>query len=343
MKSALTLATICVGLQLELTGCDRITSPDGPTGNVYTIMFVKDRKLCTIKSDGSALNVTTFNGLWCYGAKRASTGNLIAFVGDSASVPGLYLTSSQGDAPTRIAVLGSPESMVPIMFSWCPDAKKIVYCDSRYQLWVVDVYSRIPVQVAPTFSTLPIWSPDGRYVMDTYIPADSIAPSPYLVQVDGSGMTRLPISSGEFIGEAWTQGNTIVFHGGPIPFTLPGATDDLFLYDLSDSTLTKLSHDGKTAGGELSPDQTRLIVSKVNGNSITYYTMNLKDCSLQTLLVGYKVSGLAWSPDSKEIAFMIPSTSVQYALDLCVISAEGGQPRILATGIESLMLDTYSE
>lgn len=242
---------------------------------------------------------------------------------------------------------------------WSHDGKQIAFRSSRdrdsVELYVMQVdgsKSRRLTQPNPRsrFSRVAaaIWSPDDRRL--AYVLEDEDGSTLFVVNSDGSGQKRLPIVSGRPNGTKW-EGLSVDrvdrllgwLPDGRILVVTESFTRKRTLYSiLPDGTaLTPLTEN--VAEALLSPDQNQIAMTTRGGLIIKDLKSNtIRSISSYGGYSGHQVfsinrgmiSGTVWSPDSKQIAYVVTATSAMNSAgpsELWVVNADGTGGRRLTT------------
>jgi Tol biopolymer transport system component len=133
-------------------------------------------------------------------------GSKIAFASNSDGNYEIYVVNADGTGtPTRLTTTSAPVANLDPAFS--PDGSKIAFesdrsVDEQYEIWIMDADGSGPVQLTTVPTSLtdhhwPAFSPDGtRIAFDSDRDLDGNDEIYTMNAADGSGMTRLTITSG---------------------------------------------------------------------------------------------------------------------------------------------------
>ena len=169
-----------------------------------------------------------------------------------------------------------------------------------------DGSDRRKVTDAQDFGGEPAWSPDGAKLAFTRITRDpelwlDLDPDIYVMNADGSGVTRLTFDA-QSRSPAWSpDGNRIAFTRGGV-----AVADEIYVMNADGSGVARLtSNPFNDNSPTWSPDGSKIaFASQRNGLDYQIYTMNADGTGVTRLTFGpgREVSP-AWSPDGSKIAF----------------------------------------
>lgn len=162
------------------------------------------------------------------------------------------------------------------------------------------------------------WSPDGTRIA---FRLRNDAPGIYVVNRDGSGMTRLtdlrgPNFATETGGFDWSPDSTRIAFTSPNGIDGPGGDNSgtLYVVDTRDDRLTKVTGPNERGGAippvSWSPDGSRIAFARSSGqlrsstNSLLVVDADGSDEAVLVELFNVDLGPLAWSPDGSRIAFM---------------------------------------
>jgi tricorn protease len=95
-------------------------------------------------------------------------GRFVSYFSDKSGEYKLYIEAQDGITPPREITLPQPSHYYTP--EWSPDGKRIVFSDTKLQLWVVDVANGAAKVIGsdedmvPERSLNPVWSPDSRWI-----------------------------------------------------------------------------------------------------------------------------------------------------------------------------------
>jgi tricorn protease len=138
-----------------------------PTGR--RVLVEARGEIFTIPAEkGDTRNVTGASGSAERSPAWSPDGRYISYFSDRTGEYRLVIEEQDGLKPPREIALPAPTQYYTP--SWSPDSKKLVYHDTHFKVWVVDVESgkaRIVGQdgwAVPQRTLFPTWSPDSKWV-----------------------------------------------------------------------------------------------------------------------------------------------------------------------------------
>lgn len=158
-------------------------------------------------------------------------GTRIAFVNNSAPGPnGVYVMNSDGTNSRRLGSGGTPV--------WSPDGSRIAINTGVLSVMYADGSGvrnlTLAQQPGPTFG----WSPDSSKLVFGMSDNSTFGRSIYIINVDGTGLTRIDNTSGGF-GACWSpDGTKVAFNIGTL---INGAEPGVYTINLDGSGLAKAS------------------------------------------------------------------------------------------------------
>ena len=207
--------------------------------------------------------------------------------------------------------------------SWSPDGVQIAM-DNDTTIYVTDLRNGVTrYLIAGTQGTEPAWSPDGTRI--AFSSTRGGDPGLYLVNADGSGTVRVPVTVG-YVGQPrwFPNGTRLVF-----TCAVDAGNSDVCAVNADGTGFARLTTDPASDGdGAVSPDGTRIAFATTRfGGYQTLATMSADGSSQAALnpsLVGREP---AWSPDGTQLSYTSPySRSVcdDYCGDgTTIINADG--------------------
>ncbi|OPX17991.1 hypothetical protein BXT86_03550 [candidate division WOR-3 bacterium 4484_100] len=136
-------------------------SPQGKLG-----LFNARGEIFTVpKKKGPVRNITKTSGIRERYPVWSPDGKWVAYISDETGENELYIRKPDGSGePIQLTHNGDCYRYQP---HWSPDSKKLLYTDSKYRLYYIDIDEHIPILI-DTSNTQPIsqvsWSPDSRWV-----------------------------------------------------------------------------------------------------------------------------------------------------------------------------------
>ena len=227
---------------------------------------------------------------------------------NGVDVPGLYVVAPDGTGLRRL-MDGYGD------FSWSPDGTRLAYADGGVVTIVAADGSGRSVLRTAREAFAPLWSPDG-----TRIAFGTSSGGTYVARADGSGDAMLvePDRLAHLYG--WTPDGRLV-----VIRSIPNNYSEVVVYDLAGGRRVLAADAQPFVQPRVSPDgrlvaylKDRIAVASIDGSGTT----GLTDPCCASESVG---SPLAWSPDSRRLAF------IHYG-DVWVVGADGSGDRVFVPG-----------
>lgn len=240
-----------------------VWSPDGTkivfsyleglgTNNAYANVAI-------VNADGTGLRkVTNQTTAWLTFPTWADNGTAITYMDPTVSNVGGYITTINATTGAKIRSLKPNNNLFMWgSFSYSPDGTKIVYISpeagSVYGVYIMNKDGTYPRKISQNIGGIsfnPAWSPDGTKIAFATDPDrnSSNARYTYIINPDGTGLTKLPISepltqtgTSEFNG--WSPDSKKLIFRGPADATVP-STKSILIYDLANSSISSAPVNG---------------------------------------------------------------------------------------------------
>jgi hypothetical protein len=194
-------------------------SPDGTQIVLASALQNQNADIYVMNADGSGRTQLTNNPTNDLGPAWSPDGTLIVFTSDQDGDSDIYVMNVYGSG--LIQLTNKPaEDRAP---DWSPDGNRIVFASSRdgdMEIYVMnaDGSGQTRLTTSPAVDADPAWSPDGTLIAFTSardFPGGNIAYEAaeiYVMNVDGSGQTRLTNNmTGDFNADWSPDGTQIAF------------------------------------------------------------------------------------------------------------------------------------
>ena len=234
--------------------------------------------------------------------RPAATTSTTAKAAGGVDGPGVYVVAPDGTGVRKV-VSGWG------IFSWSPDGSKLAVADGRTLRIAAADGSRQTEIAAGAGATAPVWSPDGSRI------AFGRSGSEWVIGVDGSGAARLAEPQSHLAG--WTPDGRLVLITDP-----QGGWSSVVIHEKDGTRRVIASDASTTVQPVISPDG-RMVAYL--GNGITVAAVDGSGSrSITPVCCGSESVGspLAWSPDSRRVAY-IHNGNVRVA------AADGSGDRVL--------------
>jgi Tol biopolymer transport system component len=272
----------------------------GNNGNTLLQLFVTDQKETRQLTFAEEPHHFAREPAW------SPNGKQIAFASGRRALMGsasLYLMAADGSNMRPLKEY--PSSKFPLFGNhpvWSPDGRYIAYdrclnCEAggrNHEIFVFDLKADTTRRLThhPGGDRLPTWNPDGEkiaFVSDKDHPG-KLDSDLYIMNADGTGLQRLT-ESGDASIPAWSPGGEkIAFEGKK-----RSSSFNVFLYDLTSQTATKLTNLQDVERPIWHPHRNRLLVAGVtNSESSVLRLMSPNGEVLQTTERPEGAQQIAW-------------------------------------------------
>lgn len=235
--------------------------------------------------------------------------------------------------------------------AWSPDGKRVAFVSTRHEQAGAEIYvmnadgtgvTRLTNSVG--WDLEPTWSKDGKRIAfaSTRDAADPTSIDPgdtdiYVMNADGSGVTRLTSTPGVDSDPSWSaDGKQIAFVSGRdflVP-TLPHI--ELYVMNIDGSQVSRITYEnGSAAHPSWAPGGKQIafdLQAQADPLNIAVYTVNADGTGLTRLTNGNAFGGdlePSWSPDGKQLAFVSVRDGIA---EIYRMNADGtGQTRLTST------------
>ncbi len=311
-----------------------------PFGSHYLILVIAIAVACLLYEivwpSYSRTSAQTFNG---------RSNGLIAFSTNRNGVPGeIYVMNPDGSGQRNLT--NSPASETRPAFS--PDGKKIAFVRDFKGIYLMNPDGSVQTTILDgavagfnSISGFPSWSPDGTKLAFDGIPKGSPDGADiYVVNVDGTGLTRLTTDPASDSAPAWSpDGKKIAFSTirNPVPNEV---NYEIYVMNADGSNQTRITNNTKfDHSPSWSPDGTRIAFTSMRDGNFEVYVMSA-DGSNQTRLTNNpeQDSDAKWSPDGTKIVFMSSHTGGGHFGEIYTMNPDGtGQVNL--TNADSFDMD----
>lgn len=275
-------------------------------------------------------------------------GRWISYIGDQSDDDGrerssrveIWLQPVDGGAEKQLTSLGAHINA----YSWSSDGRSIVLSSNRYgryDIYKVEVPSGEAVRLTDDtlYEVYPVFTPSGEHILYVRLDDAWVDHEVIMMTAEGTPVRTVVKDTGFFdyiFGRRFDyplvspQGDKVVFpshRSGWINYwqvSITGGEPKPVFAEASDQVEATFSPDGRSLAFVSSTNGTlRLTVVSMDAESSAGSARVLVEPELGV------VSKPAWSPDGKEVAFMLQTPTSPG--DLWVASLEGGTPRQLTS------------
>ena len=197
--------------------------------------------LFTIDADGGNLTPVTGSRNGDYDPDWSPDGSQILFTSSRNSIPQIFLLSLDDNSITVLADAG----LKNIHPEWNVDGTRITFISTRdgpFQVWSMNPDGTEQARFSRSGElrdSLPVWSPDGRFLVFTQRNLTGGTPSIILAPIEDDGFSEIrltPRNSPARSGAYSPDGKWLVYEGWP-----DGDNHDIYLLDLTSLTTVQLT------------------------------------------------------------------------------------------------------
>lgn len=244
-------------------------------------------------------------------------------------------------APIKLVPLTTTSNAVS-KASFSPDGNQVAFAwegtsKNGIDIYVKQVGAEKPLQLTSgfAFNFFPTWSPDGRYIAFMH-GSRTERPAIYILPALGGTPRKLYdlhlLEDCKKPNLSWAPDNRFLVFTDRMPDTSPCT---LYQLNVADLTVRQLTTPPQPSTGdtdaEYSPDGTMIAFMHDNKEVEDIYVMPAAGGEPRRLTFDNRLlSGLAWTPDSKELVFSSNRGGASWGL--WRISAHGGTPVRVAVG-----------
>ena len=293
-----------------------------------------DHDIYTIRADGADLRQQTFNDWGDSGPAWSPNGSRLAYVANAYTEPRLIIAQADGLQGKVVAPELEVSSIEPV---WSPTGDKIGF-RSMDDLFVVDLETEEAVNLTRAIdysvSTVRI-SPGGRLAaFSANVPGQEPSQRLFTVNVDGSGLRDIGFREGDVFDPRWHPvEDKLLFEGWSAGegarlyvASLDGAVTQLPMVPLYRPPRASWSPDGSMIAYAVHLSGFDSTGERLQLNSLHVATA---DGGKDLVLLdppdepdsGLTIVEAVWAPDSRHIAYSIPSVSGGFGeVDLYVLN-----------------------
>lgn len=258
-----------------------------------------------------------------------ATNGRIAFFSDRDGDFDIYVMNADGTGQ-RAITQNDTEDRDPV---WSPDGLRVAYAsrrDGHPEIYIADADGkqsrRLTNSSGANFN--PVWSPDGRRL--AFVSERATQSDIYTINADGTGERQITNDSSDDYRPAWSpDSKQVVF----LSQRTAGQTDgsgEMFLVSVDGGDARLVTKTSKRAlAAAFSPNGARIALFSVVARKLEIVLMapdGSAEQNLSALAKSETDSEPAWSPDSKQLAFL-SDREISGALGIFVMNADGSGAR----------------
>ena len=268
-------------------------------------------------------------------ASAPQGGGTLAFTSYRAGVAGVYAADAAGGPVRRLT--STPGAAFEGSAAYSPDGARIAYVCGNFELCVMNADGSAQARVTTNdwprelrYDRSPAWSPDGTQL--AFARTERGTDGIWIVNVDGSGLRRLPVAEGFVAAPAFSpDGATIAYeHSEDLGGGWSGDTG-IRAIGVDGSSPRILTGPGTTGQDPAwSPDGRRIAFTSAEERSDDIAVMNADGSGLRRVTGGATdEQDPAWSPDGSRIAF---SSTRKRTTSIYHVASAGGRQTRVTTG-----------
>ncbi len=184
-------------------------------------------------------------------------GKFVSYFSDKSGEYKLVIEAQDGLAPPREIALANPTHYYTP--SWSPDSKKIVFSDTKLNVWVVDVASGQAKVVGsdpwmvPTRTLNPTWSPDSKWVAYSSR-LNTLYHAIFVSNVETGEKKQVTDALADATWPVWDAGGKYLWFFGSTDFGLKSQWLDMTSYDHNENFALYLAVLKKSEPSPLLPE-----------------------------------------------------------------------------------------
>jgi tricorn protease len=184
-------------------------------------------------------------------------GKFVSYFSDKSGEYKLVIEAQDGLAPPREITLANPTHYYTP--SWSPDSKKIVFTDTKLNVWVIDVASGQAKVVGndpwmvPTRTLNPTWSPDSKWVAYSSR-LNTLYHAIFVSNVDTGEKKQVTDALADATWPVWDESGKYLWFFGSTDFGLKSQWLDMTSYDHNENFALYLAVLKKSEPSPLLPE-----------------------------------------------------------------------------------------